>query len=59
MSHTIVEHAVRWASKILIEVFAIHGEKIDPPVRQHLFMAVQALAHTADALRDVRCKERG
>ena len=40
---TAVDHAVRWASNILVEVLSNHGEHLPETKRRHLRAAIQEL----------------
>lgn len=41
---TIVDHAIRWTSNILVEVLGNHGKAIPPSARDALRTAVEALS---------------
>lgn len=55
MSHevrvAIVEHAIRWATNILVEVLHNHGRALPQEVRIPLHDAIQKLGDAAQELR--------
>lgn len=47
----ITEHAIRWATNMLVEVGNNHGGVIPPAARNALRDAIMALGEASDALR--------